>query len=299
VKTRLRARRNRSASIGRLPRLDRPLSTGSFQASARSVSAWGSHDGPRWDEDAFGARLPDADPAAQGLGNVRERSPVLTTVWGTTTRRSLNEMGNSRRLGRESSSTAPVAALQCLPPVQRAALLLSDISGFPTAEIAEILGSTEESVEGALELARETLSALRTVPADSTPPPNSSAERVITSAFTEAFESGNVGRIEDLLSDDAALELRPSLTAYQGCSEVSRFLSSDLLYGHRNYRLTAGRVDLRPTFACYVLEPYSALWRADGAIALTLRGSQIKSLTRYTNNGDVARFGFPLATIAP
>jgi RNA polymerase sigma-70 factor, ECF subfamily len=208
-------------------------------------------------------------------------------------------MGNSRRLGRESSSTASVAALQCLPPVQRAALLLSDISGFPTAEIAEILGSTEESVEGALELARETLSALRSVPADSTPPPNSSAERVITSAFTEAFESGNVGRIEALLSDDAALELRPSFTAYRVCSEVSRFLSSDLLYGHRKYKLAAGRVDLRPTFACYVLEPYSALWHADGAIALTLRGSQIRTLTRFTNNGDVARFGFPLAIVAP
>lgn len=173
------------------------------------------------------------------------------------------------------------------------------MSGFPTAEIAEILGSTEESIEGALELARETLSALRTVPADSTPPPNSLAERVITSAFTEAFESGNVGRIEALLCDDAALELRPSLTAYQGYSEVSRFLSSDLLYGHRRYKLAVGRVDLRPTFACYVLEPYSALWHADGAIALTLRGSQIRSLTRYTSNGDVARFGFPLATISP
>jgi RNA polymerase sigma-70 factor (ECF subfamily) len=183
--------------------------------------------------------------------------------------------------------------------VQRAALLLCDASGFSTAEIAEILGSTEESVEGVLELARETLSTLRSVPAESAPPPNSSAERVITSAFAEAFESGNLGRIEALLTDDAALELRPSLTAYRGCSAVSRFLSSDLLHGHRKYRLAAGRVDLRPTFACYVLEPHSALCHADGAIALTLQGSQIRTLTRFTNTGDVARFGFPPAIVVP
>jgi RNA polymerase sigma-70 factor (ECF subfamily) len=150
----------------------------------------------------------------------------------------------------------------------------------------------------ALESARGNLVALHSVAPDSEPPPNSLAEQLMTSAFTDAFESGDISRIVALLADDVTLDLRPSLVEYRGASEVSWFLSVDLRNGVRRYLLTAARRDVRPTFGCYVLEPHAAVCPANGAIALTLRGNRISSLTRFTNNRDVARFGLPLTILA-
>jgi hypothetical protein len=61
---------------------------------------------------------------------------------------------------REAIELAFITALQALPPRQRAALVLRDVLGFRTAEVAEMLRSSEDSVEGALKRARATLEQL-------------------------------------------------------------------------------------------------------------------------------------------
>src|ERR687887_1321209 len=58
---------------------------------------------------------------------------------------------------RETIELAFIAALQALPPRQRAALVLRDVLAFHTAEVAEMLDSSEDSVKGALKRARATL----------------------------------------------------------------------------------------------------------------------------------------------
>jgi RNA polymerase sigma-70 factor (ECF subfamily) len=93
---------------------------------------------------------------------------------------------------RETIGLAFVAALQDLPPRQRAALVLRDVLGFHTAEVADMLGSTEASVKGALQRARATLEAR--IPAggrDRAPLPDSPRERELVGRFADAVEHGD------------------------------------------------------------------------------------------------------------
>src|SRR5215470_3020225 len=93
---------------------------------------------------------------------------------------------------REALGLAFAAGLQHLPPRQRAALVLREVLGFRTSEVAEMLETSEGSIKGALQRARASLDAR--LPAgnrDRAPSPGSAREREIVARFTEAVEQGD------------------------------------------------------------------------------------------------------------
>ncbi|WP_197287211.1 sigma factor-like helix-turn-helix DNA-binding protein [Planomonospora sphaerica] len=107
---------------------------------------------------------------------------------------------------RESVSLAFLAALQRLPPKQRAVLVLRDVLGFRAAEVAGILRTTENAVTGALKRARRGLDDELPGPGpESAPLPDSPRERRIVAGFVRAFDAGDVDAIVALLTDDAWL----------------------------------------------------------------------------------------------
>src|SRR5262245_39529185 len=122
----------------------------------------------------------------------------------------------------ESVGLAFVAALQHLPPRQRTALVLRDVLGFHTAEVAEMLDSSEASVKAALQRARTTLG--ERMPAggrERAPLPRSARERELVGRFAAALEEGDADDVVSLLTDDAWLTMPPQPFEYQGRQAIA------------------------------------------------------------------------------
>ena len=99
---------------------------------------------------------------------------------------------DARYQTRETVELAFVAALQHLPPRQRAVLLLRDVLGFHAAEVADTLETSEDSVKSALRRARVTTERL--FPASDrgrAPEPNSPTEHELVRRFADAWMAGH------------------------------------------------------------------------------------------------------------
>jgi RNA polymerase sigma-70 factor (TIGR02960 family) len=183
---------------------------------------------------------------------------------------------------RESIELAFIVALQSLPPSQRAALVLRDVLGFGTAEVADMLDTSEASVKGALQRARATLETrLPAADRERAPQPNSARERQLVGRFADAFQSGNVDDLVALLSDDALLTMPPLPLEYQGRDAIAAFLRYARELRGAPLRLLPTRANTQPALACYLADPQAAIAHAFGLIVLTLDGDAIAAITRF------------------
>ena len=198
----------------------------------------------------------------------------------------------ARYEAREAISLAFVAALQVLPPRQRAALILRDVLGYQASEAAEILRASEQSVVSAVKRARATLA--RELPPgqrEAPPPPHSAAEQQLVARLTEAFEAADVDGIVALLTEDAWLTMPPLPLEYQGRELAARFLTL-AFRRRRQYRLVATRANGQPAFGVYVRDPHAPVLHANGLLVLTLAGDRISMITRFETS-VLPRFGLP------
>jgi Sigma-70, region 4 len=146
--------------------------------------------------------------------------------------------------------TMQCAALQHLPPRQRAALVLRDAVGFRAAETAAILGCTVDAANNLLKRARATIA--RHLPQggrDEAPLPGSAREHQVTARFADAFERGDVHAIVALLTDDAWRTMPPLPFGYHGRDAVGHFLDAvSFRPGTRRSRLVpTGRMASPPS----------------------------------------------------
>jgi RNA polymerase sigma-70 factor (TIGR02960 family) len=194
---------------------------------------------------------------------------------------------------RESVGLAFIAALQQLPPRQRAALVLHDALAFRTAEVAEMLGTSEASVKGALQRARATVDdRLLDDGRQRAPLPSSARERELAGQFAAALERGDTGGIVSLLTDDAWLTMPPQPYEYQGAQTIASFFHQrTALHGH--LRLVPTRANGQPAFGCYLPDAQTAIARAYGLIVLTLADDRISAMTWFGERSLLAHFGLP------
>ena len=108
---------------------------------------------------------------------------------------------------RESVRLAFVAALQHLPPKQRAVLILCEVLRWKAAEVAELLETTVASVNSALQRARATLEASEATPA-MTPSVNA-ADAELLGRYVAAFESYDMAALTELIHEDATQSMPP------------------------------------------------------------------------------------------
>jgi RNA polymerase sigma-70 factor (TIGR02960 family) len=197
----------------------------------------------------------------------------------------------ARYEARESIELAFIVALQHLPPRQRAALVLRDVLGFRTAEVADMLETGEASIKGALQRARATLhTRLPAADRERAPVPNSARENQLVGSFADAVQSGDVDEIVALLTDDAQLTMPPQPLEYQGQEAIAAFLRQLPV---RPLRVLPTRANTQPAFGCYVPDAHAAIARPYGLIVLTLEGDAIAAIAWFADTGLFRHFGLP------
>jgi RNA polymerase sigma-70 factor (TIGR02960 family) len=195
---------------------------------------------------------------------------------------------------KESIALAFMAGLQHLPPQQRAVLVLRDVLGYRAREVADMLETSDASVNSLLRRARSALETrLPATGRDRAPLPGSKLEREIVGGFADAVESGDVDGMVALLTDDAWLTMPPLPHAYQGRQAIGAFLGDAEKRRGAPLRLLPTRANTQPAFGGYHSGPGPELAR--GLFVLTLEGQAISAITWFADTDVLPRFGLPHA----
>jgi RNA polymerase sigma-70 factor (ECF subfamily) len=187
---------------------------------------------------------------------------------------------------RQSIRLAFVAALQHLPPRQRAALLLREVLGWSAAEIAEALGTSVAAVNSALQRARETLG---TRDVRDTPPLSEAQERLLE-RYVDAFERYDVDGLVSLLHADVEFSMPPYALWLRGPEAVRAWLAGRGC-GCRGSRLVPTTSCGSPAFAQY-RQGGEGPWALQ---VLELSGERIVAWTSFLDTEVLfPRFGLPM-----
>ncbi|MFC5064585.1 RNA polymerase subunit sigma-70 [Actinomycetospora atypica] len=194
---------------------------------------------------------------------------------------------------RESVRLAVVAALQYLPPRQRATLVLRDVLGFSAAETAGVLGASTAAVTSALQRARETMDRHRRDPTDALAP-GDPAQRELLERYVAAFEAHDPVRLVALLREDARTSMPPFRWWIEGGSVIARLVAAG---GCEGARLAPTAVNGQPGFGQYRPDDDGVL-RPFAIVLVEPRDGRIAHLTTFLGTGG--RFGeFGLPEVLP
>jgi RNA polymerase sigma-70 factor (ECF subfamily) len=195
---------------------------------------------------------------------------------------------------KEAIALAFIVGLQHLPPQQRAVLVLRDVVGYRAGEVADMLDTSEASVNSLLRRARAAFeSRLPAAGRERAPLPNSKFERDIVGHFAETVENGDVDEMVALLTDDAWLTMPPLPHAYQGREAISAFLRGAEERRGTPLRLVPTRANRQPAFGCYLPVPETYAARAYSIFVLTLEHDQISAITWFADISVFPQFGLP------
>jgi len=173
---------------------------------------------------------------------------------------------------RDSIRLAFIAALQHLPPRQRAVLILREVLRWKASEVAELLDTSVASVNSALQRARATLASVRIDDAETLQPADED-QRALLARYVDAFERYDMGSLTSLLREDATWSMPPYEMWLQTHDDIVSWCLGPGI-GCRGSRLIAVEANGMPAFGQYKpgaqggLEPWSlqVLEIADGQI---------------------------------
>jgi RNA polymerase sigma-70 factor (ECF subfamily) len=194
---------------------------------------------------------------------------------------------------REAVQLAFIAAIQLLPPRQRATLLLTDVLGWSAAESARLLDSSVAAVNSALQRARTTLEErLAGRPRRATIAPTEE-QRALLERYVRAWESTDINGFAALLKEDAVMSMPPWKQWYRGRAAIAAFFArTGRPGGHAPFRLVPTAANRQPAFAFYS-RWQSPEWRFHSIQLLTLDGGTIEAMTSFVMPALAAVFSLP------
>jgi len=156
------------------------------------------------------ARPMDLGPSREPIESNLNTLPEVTWIEPTPDRLVVAAEGDPAEVAqaRESIRLAFVAALQHLPPRQRAVLILCEVLRWKASEVAELLETSVASVNSALQRARATLEATNVSQVD-TAPTVDEANRELLERYVAAFEAYDVEALTELIHEDATQSMPP------------------------------------------------------------------------------------------
>jgi RNA polymerase sigma-70 factor (ECF subfamily) len=167
------------------------------------------------------ARPMDLGPAQTAAGPLPAVQPEATWIQPLPDSRIVPTDGDPSDIAaaRESIRLAFMAALQHLPPRQRAVLILRQVLRWKASEVAELLDTSVASVNSALQRARATLAASDLAATDPVEPLDQ-AQQALLARYVDAFERYDMDSLTSLLHDEATLSMPPFPLWLQGPTEI-------------------------------------------------------------------------------
>jgi RNA polymerase sigma-70 factor, ECF subfamily len=198
-------------------------------------------------------------------------------------------------VARETIELAFLAAIQHLPPRQRAVLILRDVLGWSAKETASLLEASVVSVNSALQRARATLRdrlpERRTEWAASVEPREK--ERELLRRYVEAHDRADVDALAELLLEDARLTMPPHSTWYAGREAIliASRKGFDPEFGH--LRSVATGANLQPAAAHYLRLPGESEYRPLALDVLRIEGERVAEISSFVFPELFPAFGLP------
>ena len=198
-------------------------------------------------------------------------------------------------VAKESVRLAFMAALQQLPPKQRAVLILREVLAWKASEVAELLDTSVASVNSALQRARATLSEKSGEGSDAAvSDPLDEEQKKLLERYVAAFEGYDMAALTALLHEDAVMTMPPFDLWLRGTSDITGFMTT-LGAACAGSRLVPVAVNGLPGFAQYKPDPEKGGFTAWAVQVLETSGGRIAGFHCFL---DTQRwfplFGLPL-----
>jgi RNA polymerase sigma-70 factor, ECF subfamily len=202
-------------------------------------------------------------------------------------------------IARETIELTFLAAIQHLPPRQRAVLILRDVLGWPAKQIATLLDGSVASANSALQRARATLREhlpqRRLEWAPSAKP--TEQERAVLRRYMDAVERADLAAVADLLAEDVRTMMPPYPMWFQGRDAVVAALAASWDKGSPSYvgrfQLVPTQANRQPAAAAYIRRPDDSAYRAFAISVLEIKDSRIVSVTAFHDPALFPAFALP------
>jgi len=193
---------------------------------------------------------------------------------------------------RESIRLALIAALQFLPPRQRAVLVLRDVLRLRAAEVAEVMDTSVAAVNSSLQRARAQLDEAG-LTEDDIVEPTDPAQRDLLDTYARALEQKDIAAIVKVFTADAVWEMPPFIGWYQGTADIGRLIDTQCPGDPGGMKMVPTKANGQPAFALYMRHA-DGIWRAFQLQVVTLTAAGISHMTVFFDLSLFPTFGLPM-----
>jgi RNA polymerase sigma-70 factor (ECF subfamily) len=191
---------------------------------------------------------------------------------------------------RESMGLAFIAAMQLLPPKQRAVLVLRDVLGCSAREAADSLDESVAATNSALQRARARLAQERAAGKllREHRPRDDASEARLMERFLAAWDAVDIASLVALLRSDAIMTMPPEEMVITGSEAIGAFFATEPLGGHlERIRLVPTRANGQPALAAYTDEEGTGRYRPYGLMVLAVEDERIAWIYGFPQRPDL------------